>query len=74
MHLFIKTHFYAFTVKYISHPDNSTTLEVESQLENPLIDVHHQDFNDLRKFPIPEIHHHRTHHKKNHSNDEQERE
>ncbi|XP_043479377.1 uncharacterized protein LOC122509404 isoform X3 [Leptopilina heterotoma] len=59
-------------VKYISHPDNSTTLEVESQLENPLIDVHHQDFNDLRKFPIPEIHHHRTHHKKNHSNDEQE--
>ncbi|XP_051171129.1 uncharacterized protein LOC127287997 isoform X3 [Leptopilina boulardi] len=59
-------------VKYISHPDNSTTLEVESQLENPLIDVHQQDFNDLRKFPIPEIHHHRTHHRKNHSNDEQE--
>ncbi|XP_033213894.1 uncharacterized protein LOC117170961 [Belonocnema kinseyi] len=60
-------------VKVISHPDNSTTLEViESQLENPLIDAQHQDFYDMRKYPIPEVHHHRTHHKKNHSNDEHE--
>lgn len=59
-----------FTVKIISHPDNSTSFEViESQLENPLIDADHQDLHALKQLPLPGIHH-RPYHRKNQTGDE----
>lgn len=59
-----------FTVKVIAHPDNSTSFEViESQLENPLIDADHQDLLAMKQLPIPGGHHHRSHHKRNHTDD-----
>ncbi|XP_032664801.1 uncharacterized protein LOC116841223 isoform X3 [Odontomachus brunneus] len=57
-------------VKVIAHPDNSTSLEViESQLENPLIDADHQDLLAMKQLPIPGGHHHRSHHKRNQTDD-----
>ena len=59
-----------FTVKIISHPDNSTSFEViESQLENPLIDADHQDLDALKTLPWPGPHH-RSFHKRNHTGDD----
>lgn len=59
----------SFTVKVIAHPDNSTSYEViESQLENPLIDAEHRDLFAMKQIPIPG-HHHRSHHKKNQTED-----
>ncbi|XP_076391662.1 glial cell line-derived neurotrophic family receptor-like isoform X4 [Megachile rotundata] len=53
-------------VKVISHPDNSTSFEViESQLENPLIDADHQDLLAMKQIPVPGGHHHKSHHKRN---------
>lgn len=60
----------SFTVKVIAHPDNSTSFEViESQLENPLIDAKHRDLFNMKQIPIPVGHHHRTHHKRNQTDD-----
>lgn len=60
----------SFTVKVISHPDNSTSFEViESQLENPLIDADHQDLLAMKQIPVPGGHHHKTHHKRNQTDD-----
>ncbi|XP_017888282.1 uncharacterized protein LOC108629870 isoform X3 [Ceratina calcarata] len=57
-------------VKVISHPDNSTSFElIESQLENPLIDADHRDLAAIRQIPIPGGHHHKTHHKRNQTDD-----
>ncbi|XP_025155019.1 uncharacterized protein LOC105191889 isoform X4 [Harpegnathos saltator] len=57
-------------VKVIAHPDNSTSFEViESQLENPLIHVDRQDLLDMKQPPSPDGHHHRSHHKRNHTDD-----
>ncbi|XP_033341283.1 glial cell line-derived neurotrophic family receptor-like isoform X3 [Megalopta genalis] len=57
-------------VKVISHPDNSTSFEViESQLENPLIDVNHKDLLEMKQVPLPGGHHHKTYHKKNQTDD-----
>ncbi|KAG5346746.1 GFRA1 protein, partial [Acromyrmex charruanus] len=57
-------------VKVIAHPDNSTSFEViESQLENPLIDAKHRDLFNMKQIPIPVGHHHRTHHKRNQTDD-----
>jgi len=57
-------------VKVIAHPDNSTSYEViESQLENPLIDANHRDLLAMKQIPIPGGHHHRSHHRKNQTDD-----
>ncbi|XP_076244950.1 glial cell line-derived neurotrophic family receptor-like isoform X2 [Calliopsis andreniformis] len=57
-------------VKVISHPDNSTSFEmIESQLENPLIDVDHRDLLAIKQIPVPGGHHHKTHHKRNQTDD-----
>ncbi|KYN06427.1 GDNF family receptor alpha-3 [Cyphomyrmex costatus] len=57
-------------VKVIAHPDNSTSFEViESQLENPLIDAKHRDLFNMKQIPIPVGHHHRSHHKRNQTDD-----
>ncbi|XP_018362182.1 PREDICTED: uncharacterized protein LOC108760624 [Trachymyrmex cornetzi] len=57
-------------VKVIAHPDNSTSFEViESQLENPLIDAKHRDLFNMKQIPLPVGHHHRTHHKRNQTDD-----
>ncbi|EZA47503.1 GDNF family receptor alpha-1 [Ooceraea biroi] len=57
-------------VKVIAHPDNSTSFEViESQLENPLIDAKHRDLLAMKQIPIPGGHHHRSHHKRNQTDD-----
>lgn len=62
------------SVNVISNPDNTTTLQlIESQVENPLIDAGHQDLHALKQLPIPNVHHHRVHHKqKNQSHEEHE--
>ncbi|KAJ8665225.1 hypothetical protein QAD02_006887 [Eretmocerus hayati] len=58
------------SVNVIPNSDNSTALEL---MENPLIDVDHQDLHDLRQLPIPNVHHHRIHHKqKNQSHEDHE--
>ena len=60
----------SFTVKVISHPDNSTSFEViESQLENPLIDADHHDLAAMKQIPVPGGHHHKTQHKRNQTDD-----
>lgn len=60
----------SFTVKVISHPDNSTSFEViESQVENPLIDANHKDLLAMKQITVPGGHHHKTHHKKNQTDD-----
>lgn len=60
----------SFTVKVISHPDNSTSFEViESQLENPLIDADHHDLVAMKQIPVPGGHHHKTQHKRNQTDD-----
>lgn len=60
----------SFTVKVISHPDNSTSFEViESQLENPLIDTEHRDLVDMKQIPVPIGHSHKTQHKRNQTDD-----
>ncbi|XP_076230314.1 glial cell line-derived neurotrophic family receptor-like isoform X2 [Nomia melanderi] len=57
-------------VKVISHPDNSTSFEViESQVENPLIDANHKDLLAMKQITVPGGHHHKTHHKKNQTDD-----
>lgn len=58
-------------MKVIAHPDNSTSFEViESQMENPLIDVDHQDLLAMKQIPVPGgIPHYRSHHKKNQTDD-----
>ncbi|XP_043281880.1 uncharacterized protein [Venturia canescens] len=60
------------TMKIISHPDNSTSVEViESQLENPLIDADHKDLHALKQWPLPGLHH-RPYHRKNNTGEENE--
>lgn len=60
----------SFPVKVISHPDNSTSFEViESQLKNPLIDADHQDLLAMKQIPVPGGQHHKTHHKRNQTDD-----
>ncbi|KAG5308281.1 GFRA3 protein, partial [Acromyrmex insinuator] len=62
--------FLVCVMKVIAHPDNSTSFEViESQLENPLIDAKHRDLFNMKQIPIPVGHHHRTHHKRNQTDD-----
>ncbi|KAL0121424.1 hypothetical protein PUN28_006737 [Cardiocondyla obscurior] len=58
-------------VKVIAHPDNSTSFEViESQLENPLIDAKHRDLLlNMKPIPLPGGHHHRTHYRRNQTDD-----
>ncbi|KOC68218.1 GDNF family receptor alpha-1 [Habropoda laboriosa] len=57
-------------VKVIPHPDNSTTFEmIESQVENPLIDADHQDLLAIKQIPVPGGHHHKSHHKRNQTDD-----
>ncbi|KZC12899.1 GDNF family receptor alpha-1, partial [Dufourea novaeangliae] len=57
-------------LKVISHSDNSTSFElIESQVENPLIDAGHQDLLAMKEIPIPGGTHHKTHHKKNQTDD-----
>ncbi|KAL0121427.1 hypothetical protein PUN28_006737 [Cardiocondyla obscurior] len=59
------------TMKVIAHPDNSTSFEViESQLENPLIDAKHRDLLlNMKPIPLPGGHHHRTHYRRNQTDD-----